>query len=150
MTKPSKTGLFNAAKSWNFAAVKAILKKAPNLRDATDPKGRNALHMACSVNPGKDGLREPDGIKTVTALLEAGIDIESIAFTENDGDWRANAVWFGVSRGQNLALTKFLLKRGGDPSYSMFAVMWGYKPQFARERRVPKEYIERMEGTKRG
>ena len=28
---------------------------------------------------------------------------------------------------------KFLLKRGGDPSYSLFTILWGYKPEFARE-----------------
>ncbi len=26
-----------------------------------------------------------------------------------------------------------LLERGGDPSYSLFSVLWGYKPEFARE-----------------
>lgn len=133
MAKPSKTALFNAAKRWDFAAVRALLKEAPHLRDATDAKGRNALHLACSVDPEKDGLGEPNGIKTVKALLGAGIDIDSAAFTEDDGQWRANPVWFAVGRGQNLPLTKFLLKRGGDPSYSLFSVMWGYKPQFARE-----------------
>jgi ankyrin repeat protein len=131
---PSKTTFFTAAKAWDATQVKAILKEAPKLRDETDPKGLNALHIACAVRPGKKGLGEPSGIKTVTALLDAGIDIESIAFSDNDGgDWRANAVWFATSRGENLPLVKFLLKRGGDPSHSMFSVLWGYKPDFARE-----------------
>jgi ankyrin repeat protein len=106
----------------------------PELAAQTDPKGLNALHMACSVSPSKKGVHEANGLKTVGALLKAGIDIEAVAFTDNDGgEWRANAVWFAVGRGQNLPLTKFLLKRGGDPSYSLFAVLWGYKPEFARE-----------------
>jgi hypothetical protein len=124
---------FNAAKSWHFVAVKSILKEAPELLEATDAKGLNALHMACAVKLGKNGVYEPNGIKTVTTLLDEGIDIESIAFTEQDGgEWQANAVWFATGRGQNLPLLKFLLKRGGDPSYSLFAVLWGYKPEFAR------------------
>ena len=134
MAKPSKTQWFNAAKGWDFARIKDLLKEAPQLRDATDPKGLNALHMACAVSPSKKGVKEPNGIKTVTALLDAGIDIESIAFDDDDGgEWRANAVWFATGRGQNLPLVKFLLRRGGDPSYSLFTILWGYKPEFARE-----------------
>lgn len=134
MAKPSKTAWFNAAKSWDFVAIKSLLKAEPALLQSTDPKGLNALHMACAVKPGRKGLHEPNGLKTVTALLDAGIDIESVAFTDTDGgEWRANAVWFATGRGQNLPLVKFLLKRGGDPSHSLFTVLWGYKPAFARE-----------------
>ena len=72
----------------------------------TNPKGLNALHMACAVRPGKPGLHEENGIKTVTALLDAGIDIESVAFRDNDGgEWRANAVWFAVQWTESSAAT---------------------------------------------
>lgn len=148
--KPSKTQWFSAAKSWDYARIKALLKEAPELRDATDAKGLNALHMACAVKPGKKGLHEPNGIKTVIVLLDAGIDIESVAFTDNDGGaWRANAVWFATGRGQNLPLAKFLLKRGGDPSYSLFTALWGYKPEFARELVKHKPRMNLREGNGR-
>jgi len=134
MKKRSKTAWFNAVRSWDCDQVQEALREAPEMLSAANPKGLNALHMACSVRPGKPGLREENGIRTVSALLDAGIDIESIAFTDNDGgEWRANAVWFAVSKGQNLPLLRHLLKRGGDPSYSLFSVLWGYKPEFARE-----------------
>jgi uncharacterized protein len=134
MKKPSKTAWFNAAQSWDYRQLKEMLREAPALLAASNPKGLNALHMACAVRPGKPGLHEENGIKTVTALLDAGIDIESVAFRDDDGsEWRANAVWFAVGKGQNLPLVRFLLKRGGDPSYSLFSVLWGYKPEFARE-----------------
>ena len=134
MMKPSKTAWFNAAQGWDYRQVKELLREGPQLLAATNPKGLNALHMACAVRPGKPGLHEENGIKTVTALLDAGIDIESVAFRDKDGgEWRANAVWFAVGNGQNLPLVRFLLKRGGDPSYSLFSVLWGYKPDFARE-----------------
>ncbi len=134
MKRPSKTAWFHAAQSWDYGRVKEVLREAPELAAATNPRGLNALHLACAVQPGKPGLHEASGIQTVTALLDAGIDIESIAFKDDDGsDWRANAVWFAVGNGQNLPLVRFLLKRGGDPSYSLFAVLWGYKPEFARE-----------------
>jgi uncharacterized protein len=51
MRPPSKTALFDAAKSWNAAAVRAMLKAAPALAKATDPKGRMALHLTCAVKP---------------------------------------------------------------------------------------------------
>ncbi len=134
MKKPSKTAWFQAVQSWDYRRVKEVLREAPELLAATNPKGWNALHMACAVRPGKPGLHEENGIKTVTELLDAGIDIESVAFRDDDGgEWRANAVWFAVGRGQNLPLMQFLLSRGGDPSYTMFSVLWGYKPEFARE-----------------
>ena len=132
--KPSKTAWFNAVRSWDYRLVKDALREAPELLAATNAKGLNALHVACAVRPGKPGLQEENGIKTVSALLDAGIDIESVAFSDNDGgEWRANAVWFAVGTGRNLSLLRFLLKRGGDPSYSLFAVLWGYNPAFARE-----------------
>ncbi len=134
MKRPSKTAWFHAAQSWDYHRVKEVLREAPELAAATNPRGLNALHLACGVRPEKPGLHEASGIRTVTALLDAGIDIESIAFKDDDGsEWRANAVWFAVGNGQNLPLVRFLLKRGGDPSYSLFAVLWGYKPEFARE-----------------
>ncbi len=134
MKKPSKTAWFNAAQTWDSRRVKELLREAPELIGETNPKGLNALHVACAVRPGKPGLHEENGIRTVSALLDAGIDIESVAFTDNDGgEWRANAVWFAAGKGENLSLVQFLLKRGGDPSYSLFSVLWGYKPEFARE-----------------
>ncbi len=134
MVKPSKTAFFNAARSWDYVTIKALLEEAPALVEATDPKGLNALHVACAVKPGRSGVHEPNGLKTVTALLDAGIAMESVAFTDDDGgEWCANAVWFATGRGQNLPLVRFLLKRGGDPSYSLFTVLWGYKPEFAKE-----------------
>ena len=85
MAKVSKTALFTAAKSWDFAGVKSLLEEAPELLGATDAKGLNALHVACAVKPGKNGVHEPNGLKTVKALLDAGIDIEGVAFTDDDG-----------------------------------------------------------------
>ena len=75
MKKPSKTAWFNAVQTWDYRRLKEMLREAPELLTATNPKGLNALHMACAVRPGKPGLHEENGIKTVTALLDAGIDI---------------------------------------------------------------------------
>lgn len=131
---PSKTALFEAAKAWDAAAVKAMLTAAPALVRATDPKKRMALHMACAVKPGSAGLSEPNGIKTVTALLEAGAALEAeVPMGEDEGDFRATPVWFAVARGENLPLVRFLLKRGADASYSLWAAVWRDDDVLCRE-----------------
>jgi ankyrin repeat protein len=134
MRAPSKTALFAAATAWDAVAVKAILKAAPGLATATDPRGRMALHLACSVPPARKGLREPNGIKTATALLAAGTPLEAIVpMPEEEGDFRANPLWYAISRGENLALAKFLLKRGADAAYSLWAVVWRDDAVMCRE-----------------
>jgi ankyrin repeat protein len=121
--KPSKTALFEAAKRWDAAAVTALLKAAPALIAAADPKGRQALHIACAVPP-RAGLGEPNGIKTATALLAAGADLEAEVPMPDEGDFRATPVWYAVARGENLPLVQFLLKRGADASYSLWAAVF--------------------------
>ena len=95
--KPSKTALFEAAKRWDAAAVKGLLKAAAgDLIDATDPKGRQALHIACAAQPAR-GLGETNGIATVTALLNAGAGLEAhVPMPAEEGDFRANP---GLVRG---------------------------------------------------
>ena len=125
MTRPSKTALFAAATAWDAGAVAAILKSAPELVAASDPKGRRALHLACAVPPGGKGLGERNGIKTVTALLARGADLEAaVPMDEDEGDFRATPLWYAVARGENFPLVKFLLKRGADASYSLWAAVW--------------------------
>ena len=122
--KASKSALFDAAKRWNAAAVKALLKAAPELARATDPKGRTALHIACAA-PSSRRLGEASGIATVTALLNAGAALEAqVPMPAEEGDFRANAVWYAASRGRNLPLVKFLLRRGCDASYSLWTAVF--------------------------
>jgi ankyrin repeat protein len=120
--KPSKTALFDAAKRWDTAAAQAVLKAAPALITATDPKGRQASHIACATKPGGHG--EPNGIATVTALLKAGASLEAEVPMPDESDFRATPVWYALSRGENFPLVKFLLKRGADASYSLWAAVF--------------------------
>ena len=121
--RASKSALFAAAKAWDFKAVAPLLRAAPERVRATDPKGRMALHIACaSKAKNKD---DPSGLKTVAALLKAGAGLEDIVPMDADeGDFRANPLWYAVSRGENLPLVRFLLKRGADASYSLWAAVW--------------------------
>lgn len=42
----------------------------------------------------------------------------------DEGDFRATPLWYAVARGENLPLVRFLLKRGADASYSLWAAVW--------------------------
>lgn len=125
MERVSKTGLFKAARAWDAAAVERMLAASPGLAAATDRQGRTALHLACAVQPGGEGLGEADGTGTAAALLAAGADLEAaMPLDEDEGDFRATALWFAVARGENRALARFLLERGAEPSHPLWAVVW--------------------------
>jgi ankyrin repeat protein len=122
--RPSKSALFAAAKRWDAASAAALLKAAPALIAATDPKGRMALHIACAAKPAR-GQDEANGIATVTALLNAGADLEAeVPMPAEEGDFRATPVWYAVARGENFPLVQFLLRRGADASYSLWAAVF--------------------------
>lgn len=134
MLLPSKTALFIAAKTWDAVSVERMMAASPDLADATDAKGRTALHMACTVKPGGAGLREPNGIRTAVVLLDAGAELDAqMPADEHDGDFRATPLWFAVARGENLPLVEFLLARGADPSYPLWAVVWRDDEVFCRK-----------------
>jgi len=53
----SKARLFQAIKSLDVAAVAAQLEARPELGQVRDERGRNALHLLCSL-PGRDTSRD--------------------------------------------------------------------------------------------
>lgn len=126
MGKPSRTALISAARMWDWPTVAALLVAAPELVAANDPQGHTALHRACAVKPGSSPqLVEPNGIKTITTLLEAGADLEqAVPMNEDEGDFRATPLWYAVARGENFPLVEFLLRRGANASYSLWAAVW--------------------------
>ena len=52
---------------------------------------------------------------------------------EDDGEFRATPLWYAVARGENLPLVRFLLGRGADASYSLWAAVWRDDPDLCRE-----------------
>jgi uncharacterized protein len=133
MQRVSKTAIFRAARAWDVTSLESMLEARPELVDATDPKGRTALHLACVVKPGDPALGEPDGRQTAAALLKAGVALDAeMPVGERDGDFRATPLWFAVAWGENLPLAEFLLERGADPSYSLWAVVWRDDEIFCR------------------
>jgi ankyrin repeat protein len=130
--KPSKTALFNAAKSWDVKVLTALLSSSPDLIDVEDPRGRKAIHIACSVKPGARGTREPNGTRTVSALLERGADLHGYVPLE-EGRFKATPIWYAVAHGDNLALVKMLLKRGARADNCLYAAVWNDNADVLRE-----------------
>jgi hypothetical protein len=107
-------------KRWDAPAVGAMLDAAPELAGVRDERGRNWLHVCCGVALGQGGAAV--SIATADALLTRGFDINAAAFTE--GDWQATPLWYAIGRGRNLALAEFLLQRGSNPNYCLWAASY--------------------------
>lgn len=43
---------------------------------------------------------------------------------EDEGDFRATPLWYAVARGENMPLVTFLVDRGANASYSLWAAVW--------------------------
>jgi uncharacterized protein len=112
----SKTRLFQTIKSLDRNAVAALLEGHPELKQAKDERGRNALHFLCSL-PGAAGLK--DRLALAQDLLDRGFGINEPAFVE--GPFKATPLWYAVSRGRNMRLAAWLLKKGSTPEYCLWS-----------------------------
>jgi hypothetical protein len=115
----SKTKLSALVKEFEWKGVDRALAERPDLLPVLDERGRNWLHLCCGVNPKRTKLRPADSVKTAEVLLRRGLDINREAFCE--GDWKATPLWFAIARGENLVLAEFLLRRGSNPNYCLWA-----------------------------
>jgi ankyrin repeat protein len=111
--------MLERVKDFAWREVATSLSESPGLLDYRDDRGRNWLHLCCSVDPKKRPRGGSDSIKTADVLLAAGLDMNGAAFRE--GHWKATPVWYCVARGRNLGLLKHLLKLGADPNHSLWA-----------------------------
>ncbi len=112
----SKTRLFQAIKSLDVAAVAALLEARPELGQVRDERGRNALHLLCSL-PGSD--RAGPGRSAGRAAARSWLLLDEPAFVE--GPFKATPLWYAISRGRNLPLARWLLKKGSTPEYCLWA-----------------------------
>ncbi|HEV2362835.1 MAG TPA: ankyrin repeat domain-containing protein [Caulobacteraceae bacterium] len=108
-------------------AVGAGLAASPQLLGCRNQRGYGWLHLCCSVDIGKPGRSAAASIATAEALAEAGLGIDDVAFFE--GEWRATPLWCAIGRGRNLALAEWLLRRGCNPNYSLYAA--AFRDDFA-------------------
>jgi uncharacterized protein len=117
----SRTQMLEWIKDLRWREVEASLAEQPTLIAYRDARGRNFLHICCSVNVIEKKLSPVQSVRTADVLLSAGIDINQEAFRERD--WKATPLWYAISRGQNLKLAKHLLQRGSDPNHCLWAAV---------------------------
>jgi uncharacterized protein len=116
----SKTKMLELVKAFRAADVARGLDENPDLLMYRDPRGRNFLHIGCGVNPHGDRKKIDASVKTAEELLARGLVLDDAAFTDENG-WKATPLWFAIARGENLVLAEYLLKRGADPNYCLWA-----------------------------
>jgi len=110
------------ARAWKADELAAALADRPGLLGHRDERGRNWLHQACMVEPSPGVRPAEDSLATARVLLDLGLGLDDAAFTE--GEWRATPLWHAVSRGRNLDLARFLLARGADSRFCLYAAAW--------------------------
>lgn len=118
----SVTHLRDLVRAWRSELVRECLGRTPSLAGHRDARGRNWLHQACMVEPAPPGRPVADSLATADVLLDLGFGLDEAAFTE--GEWRATPLWHAVTRGRNLELARFLLAKGADPRFCLYAAAW--------------------------
>jgi ankyrin repeat protein len=113
----SRARLFRSLKALDVDAAAALLAAEPALLRAVDDRKRTPLHFLCSLPPAATAAGR--ATRLARRLLEAGADIDAPAFTE--GTWHATPLWYAVSRGENIAMARFLLQRGAKPEHCLWA-----------------------------
>jgi len=116
----SKTRIIEAVKLLDLKQLKEILAAKPKLLTVWDDRGRNLLHLACSVECEDVGQPETAAVRMVTFLLDRGLDIEELGGAGRD---RMPPIWFAVCRGRNARLVKYMIKRGAKPT-GLYAAGW--------------------------
>src|SRR5215203_5938336 len=117
----STTQMLTLVQQFKWKNIRVALGETPALVDFRDKKGRNWLHLCCSVNIKKRMGKAAGSIRTAEVLLDAGLDINEPAATE--GTWKATALWYSIAFGENLALSEYLLKHGSDPNHCLWAAV---------------------------
>jgi hypothetical protein len=120
----SKTSLTELVRAFDVDGVLAGLDARPDLLGVRDDKGRTWLHLAAAQPVEGDPARAAATVALAEGLLARGLDIDAAAFTE--GEWRATALWFSVSRGRNPALGRVPAGAGLQPR--LLAVRRGLEP----------------------
>jgi ankyrin repeat protein len=113
----SKTRLFQSIKALDVEAVGSQLAAQPALVRAVDDRRRNPLHFLCSLPA--DPKTSARSLALARRFLDAGLDVNGPAFVE--GVFQATPLWYAISRGRNLPLARFLLKRGSTPEHCLWA-----------------------------
>ena len=114
----SKTRMIELVRGHMAQAVEHGLTERPALADYRDERGRNWLHLCCMARPARGSAAS---VRTAEVLLRH-YDVNDPAFVEES--WKATPLWHAIAFGRNLRLAEFLLSRGSDPNYCLFAAAY--------------------------
>jgi uncharacterized protein len=114
----SKTRMIELVRRHDAEGVERGLAEAPALVAYRDERGRNWLHLCCMARPRRGSAA---GLRTAQVLLRH-YDVNTPAFVEEN--WKATPLWHAIGFGRNLPLAEFLLSRGSDPNYCLFAAAY--------------------------
>ncbi len=116
-------------RGFRWQQIQQAIHQDPALLEIRDKKGRNWLHICCSVKT--EGEPEiANSLRTAKVLLDEGLDINEAAFTQ--GEWKATALWYSIALGENLPLSEYLLGRGSDPNHCLWAAVNKDNPRAIR------------------
>jgi hypothetical protein len=118
----SKTAIEKLVKGLRWSEVRDGLSDNPGIVHVRDKRGRTWLHLACAVDVNDRQSAARSTIRLAELLLERGLDINDAAFKEEN--FKATPLWYAVAFGKNIALARFLLSRGSEPNYCMFAAAY--------------------------
>ena len=118
----SKTAMLSMVKELRWKEARESLAQWPDVLRVRDKRGRTWLHLTCAVDVSKRQGASRASIQLAEVLLGLGLDINDAAFTEEN--FRATPLWYAIAFGKNIPLAKFLLGRGADPNYGMFAAAY--------------------------
>jgi ankyrin repeat protein len=121
----STARFFTAARQWDLDLVASALRAHPELAHATDRAGRSALHLTAATEVRRSRRPASSSVAVARALLDAGADVDAVHHVHDGGEvFPAHALWHAVARGGNRPLARFLLRRGADPNWCYWAVVW--------------------------
>lgn len=120
-----KRAFIKHVRNWEFATVRTALAKDPTLAVHVDKSGKQPLHHCAGINLADTKLPAANSLKTATALLNSGADINAVRIIIDNGEeFQATPLWYAVAWGKNFELTKLFLTAGAQPEGCMWAVAW--------------------------
>lgn len=121
----SKTALARAARAWDAVTVARILDADRGLVDVEDRSQRTPLQLCAAIDLRGRPDRIADCLATASVLIDAGATVDHRRVVLDDGEpFPMTALWYAVGYGHNHSLASWLLERGADPAWCLWAAVW--------------------------
>jgi uncharacterized protein len=121
-----KRAFIKSVRNWEASVVEKALSREPQLAASLDQIGKTPLHHCAGINPREALLPVRNSIKTATALIGAGADVNAVRVISDEGEeFLATVLWYAVAWGKNIELARFLLENKAHPdNNSIRSAIW--------------------------